>query len=383
MDFDFTAEQYLVRDSVRRFLADHWGPRKLRTAAGMFDPGLWTGLCGLGLQTLLVPENQGGAGLGLVDLALVLEEFGRALVPAPMADTILASDIISRFGTPQQQASLLAQISSGNCRVAFAHAEAGAGHTAPEVALAATSGTGEWRLHGRKILVPGAQAATHLLVSAKPQDGAAGLFICEAMNERISVQRHRAIDPDSMLCMVSFDSTLAQPIGVRPDARALARMLETNTLAASLQMVGIAAAALDIAVGYAKERTQFDRPIGSFQAIKHKCADMLVALEGARSAAYYGSWAAAEDDPALSLAVSMAKVVCGDACRLVCNDALQIHGGVGFTWEFDIHLFLKRGKLLEYAFGDASFHRERVASTVLDGKPNTPEAVAAETALAS
>lgn len=366
MEFDFTSEQYLLRDSVRRFLADQWGPRNLRAAAGTFSPHLWTGLCGLGLQTLLVPEDQGGAGLGLVDVALVLEEFGRALVPAPMADTILASDIVARFGTPQQRASLLPQIASGSCRLAFAHAQVGAGHTASEVTLVAENTAGEWRLHGQKILVPGAQVATHLLVSAKPQDHAAGLFICDTESHEISVQRHRAVDPDSLLCRIVFDKTKAQPIGASPDARALTRMLESSTLAAATQMVGIAAAALDIAVAYAKQRTQFDRPIGSFQAIKHKCADMLVALEGARSAAYYASWALAQDDSSLGLAVSMAKAACADACRLICNDALQIHGGVGFTWEFDIHLYLKRGKLLEYAFGDASYHRERVASIVLD-----------------
>ena len=383
MNFDFTPDQYLLRDSVRRFLADQWGARKLRAAAGQWDPALWQGLCGLGLQTLLVPETEEGAGLGLVDVALILEEFGRALVPGPMADTLLASDVVARFGTPAQRASLLPEIASGACRVAFAHAEAGAGHTAQEVALAAVNSAGEWRLQGRKILVPAAQAATRLLVSAKPPGGAPALFLCDAAGDRISIGRHQAIDPDSLLCQVHFDAATAQPIGAQPDAGALGRMLETSALAAATQMVGIAAAALDIAVAYAKHRTQFDRPIGSFQAIKHKCADMLVALECARSSVYYASWAAAEDDPELPLAVSMAKAACGDACRLVCNDALQIHGGVGFTWEYDIHLYLKRGKLLEYAFGDASFHRERVASIVLDGHPGASTVVLAETVPAS
>lgn len=365
MDFDFNSDQYLLRDSVRSFLDEQWGPRKLRTAAGKFSSELWSGLCGLGLQTLLVPEEFDGAGLGFVDLALVLEEFGRALVPAPMADTLLASDIVARFGTPQQRASLLPQISAGACRIAFAHAQAGTGHSAAEVTLAAERSAGEWRLRGEKILVPGALEATHLLVSGRPPDGPAALFICEANDPGVSPRAHRAIDPDSLLGSIMFDGARAQPVGDAPDASALARLLETSPLAAALQMAGIGAAALDMAVAYARQRTQFDRPIGSFQAIKHKCADMLVALEGARSAAYYASWAVAEDDASLALAVSMAKAVSGDACRLICNDALQIHGGVGFTWDYDIHFYLKRGKLLEYAFGDASFHRERVASWVL------------------
>jgi alkylation response protein AidB-like acyl-CoA dehydrogenase len=303
----------------------------------------------------------------------VLEEFGRALVPGPMADTILAADILCRFGTPAQRASLLPQISAGTCRIAFAHAQAGAGHTACDVSLAAELAAGQWHLRGHKILVPAAQAATHFLVSAKPQDEVAALFICDAKDLAAAPQPHRAIDPDSLLASISFDGVPAQPVGEAPDARALARLIETSTLSAALQMVGISAAALTLAVDYAGQRTQFDKPIGSFQAIKHKCADMLVALESARSAAYYAAWAAAQDDALLPLAVSMAKAVSSDACRLICNDALQIHGGVGFTWDFDIHFYLKRGKLLEYAFGDASYHRERVAALVLDAKARTAQ----------
>lgn len=380
MDFDFSSDQYMLRDSVRSFLDDQWGPRKLRAAAGQFSADLWRGLCGLGLQTLLIPETEGGAGLGFVDLALVLEEFGRALVPPPTVDTLLASEVIARFGTPQQRAALLPQIAAGNCRFAFAHSQAGAGHTADEVTLAAEHSSGLWRLRGEKILVPDALAATHLLVSAKPQHGAAGLFICEADAQGLARQAHRAMAADGLLGSVAFDGTRARALGDAPDPRALARLLETSTLAAALQLTGMGAAALDIAVAHALQRTQFDRPIGSFQAIKHKCADMLVALEGSRAAAYYGAWAVAEDHALLRLAVSMAKAVCGDACRLICNDALQIHGGVGFTWDYDIHFYLKRGKQLEYAFGDASFHRERVAELVLPADARAPADAGAEAA---
>jgi alkylation response protein AidB-like acyl-CoA dehydrogenase len=366
MDFDFTADQYQLRDSVRRFLGDRWGPRKVRAAAGSVDAELWNGLAGLGLQTLLVPEQFEGAGLGLVDVALVLEEFGRALVPAPMADTILAAEIIARFGTPQQRERLLPRIAAGECRIAFAHQQAGAGHTAAEVSVVAEKAADGWLLRGSKMLVPGAQAATHLLVSAKPDGGPPALFICEATAAHVAIEPHRAVDAGSLLCRITFDGASAEAIGERPDERALTRLLETSTFAAAIEMVGIASAALDLAVAYAKERTQFDKPIGSFQAIKHKCADMLVAVEGARSTAYYASWTLAEDDAALPLAVSMAKAACGDASRLACNESLQIHGGVGFTWDFDVHFYMKRGKLLEYAFGDAAWHRERVASIVVD-----------------
>jgi alkylation response protein AidB-like acyl-CoA dehydrogenase len=367
MDFDFSTDQYLLRDSVRAFLSDQWGPHKLRAAAGEPAQALWTGLSGLGLQTLLVPEQYEGAGLGWVDLILVLEEFGRALVPGPMGETILSADIIARFGSPRQCADLLPKIAAGDYRFAFAHAQTGAGHTATEVALSAQPAVNSWRLQGNKILVPGAQAATHLLVSARGPDGVPALYVCETGQPGMSVRPHRAVDGASLLCQIQFSDASAQLLGRDTEGRALGWLLESSALAAAAQMVGIAAAALEMAVEYAKQRTQFDRPIGSFQAIKHKCADMLVALECARSAAYYASWALAEQDAAAALAVSMAKAACGDACRLVCNEALQIYGGVGFTWEFDIHLFLKRGKLHEYAYGDASFHRERIAQIVLDG----------------
>jgi alkylation response protein AidB-like acyl-CoA dehydrogenase len=183
----------------------------------------------------------------------------------------------------------------------------------------------------------------------------------------VIIERHQAIDPTSMLCRIDLKGAEAEPLGTA-DSASLSRLLETAAIVAAAQMAGIAGAALDLAVAYAKQRTQFDRLIGSFQAIKHRCADMLMAVETARTAAYYAAWAADEGGTALPFAVSMAKSFCGDACRNVCNSALQICGGVGFTQEFDVHLYLKRGKVLEYAFGDAAWHRERVASLALPGQ---------------
>lgn len=363
MNFDFTEDQYLLRDSVRAFLADHWGTAKLRGAAGRFSPELWQGLSALGLQTLLVPEKHGGANLSLVDSVLAFEEFGRALVPGPLRDTILISEVIARFGTPAQRDALLPAIATGIARLAFGHAEPGAGHQTEPAGVTATPDGAGWRLRGRKILVPAADAATSLAISARLPDGLPALFLCDLPAAGVIVTRNIAIDPDSMLCRVNLEAAPAAMLGT--DASALHRLLETSATAAAAEMIGIAGAALDMAVAYAKQRTQFDRPIGTFQAIKHRCADMLVAVETARVAAYYAAWAAAENDAGLPLAVSIAKAAAGDACRFACNECLQIHGGVGFTWDFDVHLYLKRAKLLEYSFGDATWHRERVASLVL------------------
>lgn len=365
MNFDFSSDQYMLRDSVRRYLSDAWGPRKVRAAQGTYSPELWRGLCELGLQTLMVPEAHGGAGLGLIDVSLVFEEFGRSLVPAPMAETILASHMIDRYGTRAQSSEWLPLIVSGEGRFALAHVESGLGYATNEVQLRARHHEGTWTLEGQKILVAGASVATHFLVSARDDDGTVRLFVCVAANGSVSVRAHRAMDPSALLCEVDFTLAAAHPLGESDGAQALAYLLDCAAFSSAIHMTGISGAALDLAVDYAKQRVQFDKPIGSFQAIKHKCADMLVALEGARSAAYYAAWGLGQDEQ--QLAVSMAKATAGDACRLICNDALQIHGGVGFTWDFDIHFYLKRGKLLEYSFGDAAFHRERIASLVLDG----------------
>ena len=371
MDFDFSSEQYMLHDSVRRFLADHAGPRQVRAQGATFDAALWQGLADLGLPTLLVPEAHGGAGLGLVDAALLWEEMGRSLLAPPMLQAMVASDTLARHASAVQAGAWLPALAAGQLRPAFAHQETNTGHTAAEVRLQARPSGEGWHLEGDKVLVPAAASATHFLVSARSGDGPAGLFMCTASTPGVAVHAHETMDAHSALCKLSFRGAQAQRLGESPDSPALARLLQAHTLAASLQMVGVAAAAFDLALAYAKQRTQFDRVIGSFQAIKHKFSDMLVALEGARSTAYFAAWALAENDPAQAMAASMAKAACGDMCRLVCNEALQIHGGVGFTHEFDIHWFMRRGKYLEYAFGDASFHRERVASLLLDDAPTT------------
>jgi alkylation response protein AidB-like acyl-CoA dehydrogenase len=365
MNFDFTEEQYLLRDSLRSYLAENWTTARLRAAEARFDAGLWQGLCDLGVQTLMVPEEHGGAGLDLIDSVLSFESFGRALVPGPIVDTILASEVIARFADAGTKAELLPRIAAGEARIAFAHVERDGGYGSDGIALAVSHGPDGWRLDGRKILVPAAEAATDLAVSARLPDGRVGLFLCPAVQPGVMVARHTAIDPYAMACRVVFDGAHAVPLCENAPEAALSRLHEASTLAVAAQMVGIATAALDSAVAYAKQRSQFGQLIGSFQAIKHKCADMFVAAEYAANAVYHAAWAMAEDVAETPLAVSVAKAAAGDACRLVCNECLQIHGGVGFTAEFDVHLFMKRGKMLEYAFGDARWHRERVARLIL------------------
>lgn len=362
MDFDFNTDQYMLRDSVRRFLDDHAGPAQVRASGATFDDRLWHGLCELGLPSLLVPEARQGSGLGLLDAALLWEDMGRSLLPATLIQTMVASDTLVRCASAEQAALWLPALASGQARWTWAQQEADRDPCSLQL-QARTQGKG-WLLEGQKMLVPAAASATHLLVSARASDGQAGLFVCETDAAGLQVQPHHSIDDHSGLCQVRFAATPAQRLA-DGDA-ALTRLFDVSALAASLQMVGVAAAAMDLALDYAKQRTQFGQPIGAFQAIKHKFADMLVALEGARSCAYCAAWALAEEDSRAPVAVSMAKAASGDMCRLVCNEALQIHGGVGFTHDFNVHWFLRRGKYLEHALGDASWHRERVAASLLD-----------------
>jgi alkylation response protein AidB-like acyl-CoA dehydrogenase len=367
VNFDFSDEQYMLRDGLRRYLSDNWGAKKARALTNDAEEALWNDLCGLGVTTLLVPEDHGGSGVAVSEVSMVLEEFGRFLVPAPMADTIIASLVLNRHGTEAQRGSLLPAIADGSCRIAFAHVESGAGYRLDDVHAQAIKEGKSFVLKGRKILVAGAERATHFLVSARDASDNVRLFICaRGENANINSNPNKTFDIASTSSALTFDSVPAELVGGDEANDALALMLDGQAFSASSQMAGISSAAMDLAVQYSKERTQFDRLIGSFQAIKHKCADMLVSLETSRTAAYYAGWGMEGSARDRGLAVSMAKSFGGDACRQICNESLQIHGGVGFTWEFDVHLYLKRGKFLEYAYGDAAFHRERIASIVID-----------------
>ncbi len=369
MNFDFSAEQIMVQDSVRSYLADAWSMARLRRLieddGDGFDAALWDGLAALGLPAILVPEALGGLGLGFVDLALVLEECGRALVPGPLVETMIATDAIVRFGTEAQRLALLPGIAAGRLRVVPAIVESGDAPLATPLA-------GGWSLSGHRMLVPWAAQADKLLVAVRfAADAAAGLVIVDPQQAGVSLRAETLFDPTARAFDVSFDRVVfgaAEVLGGGPSAAAVERIGDAGAVAAAAQMCGIAARMLDLAVAYACQRVQFGRPIGAFQAIKHRCADMLVQLESGRTAAYFATWALASAAPEAVRAVSMAKAYCGDASRFICNETIQIHGGVGFAWELDLHLYLRRAKTLEYSYGDATAHRERLLGAVLAGR---------------
>ena len=374
MDFDFNEEQYMLRDSVRALLDAQWSMARTRDLVEREadQRGTPSGLAGqlaeLGLPAMLVPEEFGGLGLTFLDYVLVAEEFGRALAPAQITQSVIASEIIARYGTEAQKGALLPRLAGGDAQAALAWLEPDAGYDLADIAMTAEENANGYRLNGRKILVPYGDSADILLVAARLGGGEIALFVCDRATADLATSPHKIFDPSSRAASLQFQNVRIGPeslLGGGPDKGALDRFLDLCTVASAAEMAGCASAALDMAVAYAKQRQQFGQLIGSFQAIKHKCADMIVALETSRSAAYYAAWAISEDMWDVASAVSMAKAYCGDSCRMICNEALQIHGGIGYTWELDIHLFLKRGKYLEYSFGDASFHRERVIAHAL------------------
>jgi alkylation response protein AidB-like acyl-CoA dehydrogenase len=356
---------------MRGFLERNYDLARLRRLldGDGFDRELWDKLSDTGALSMLVPESYGGMGMSFVDLALVLEEYGRALVPAPVVETIVATDAIARFATDEQKASLLPRIAAGQLKIVPAISEADAGYDLADIAVTATPVGNGWRISGRKILVPHAAAADLVLLVARfGAGGPLGLVLMENGRDGVSVREHSTLDPSSRFHELTLEAVPIvrdDIIGGEPSPAAVDRLFDTSGGVAAVILTGIAGKVLDDAVAYAKQRTQFGKPIGSFQAIKHRCADMAVAIDASRSAAYYAAWALAEESPDRAKAVSMAKSYCGEAARFVCNEGIQIHGGIGFTWDLGLHFYLRRARMLESSYGDAAYHRERVLTATL------------------
>lgn len=374
MDFEFNEQQQMFRDTFRKLLTDQYDLARHATPiqTERFDPELWRQLSELGLFGMLVPEEFGGMGLCWVDVALVVEELGRSLIHSPVCDTIVAASLISRHGTAKQQSSLLTRVAAGKMRFAAAIAEPECEYGAANISSSVARSSDGLRLRGNKVLVPACDATGRILVSALiGETSTPGFVIVDPDAGGVSIQSHTTLDPTCQLVRVDFDDVVVDAtdiLGAADGAGCIVEhALDMLNAAAALELVGVSERMLELAVAYANQRVQFGRPIGSFQAIKHRCADMAVAVDSAKSAAYYAAWAVSENASDRAKAVSMAKSYCGDAARMVCNESIQIHGGMGFTWELGLHYFLRRTKLLEFSYGDAAYHRERVLAATLDG----------------
>jgi alkylation response protein AidB-like acyl-CoA dehydrogenase len=374
VDFAFSEEQEMLRRSAREFLAKECSPkvvRRLMESEDGFDAALWKKIADLGWTALGIPEQYGGVGTFL-DLVVVLEEAGRALLPGPFFSTMgLAVPVLLEAGTEAQKKEVLAAIVDGSARATLAFTEPAGRWDADGVALKATQSGGGWRLHGVKTFVPDAHVADYIAIVARTRgDGEEGLtlFLVKGRPEGMTVKPLETMDMTRRWCEVRFDGVQlgADAVMGSPDKAwpALKRALEWATAALCAEMAGGVQKVLETSTEYAKTRHQFGKPIGIYQAVSHKIADMLVLSESGRSATYYAAWAVEADAPDRSLAASMAKAYVSDAYRKVAGDGIQVHGGIGFTWEHDMHLYFKRAKSSEVTLGDATYHRELVAQAL-------------------
>ena len=366
MQFAFTDEQEQLRFAVRRFLADKSPPtevRRLMETESGYDAEVWRQLAGdLGLTAVHVPEACGGQGFSFAELAIIVEEMGRSLLCAPyFSSTVLAATAIMEIGSTAQKEELLPAIAAGERLATLAVAEAGGRWDADGIACRVLDG----RLTGTKRFVIDGHIADLLIVVAREPTDALSFHAVSADSPGIVRRPLETLDPTRKLAQVDFDRVPAIRLDAGIDAEAaLSRVLDLAAVALANEMVGGAQWLLESAVEYAKLRTQFGRAVGSFQAIKHTCADLLLAVELAKSAAYYAADAAAENDPELPVLACIAKSAAADAYMRAARDCIQIHGGIGFTWDNDTHLWFKRAKSSEVLFGTPSLYRERMMSRI-------------------
>ena len=373
MVWEPSEEQRDFRDGLRRFLAEHAPSTALRKAIGSspgYDTALWRRLTReLGLPGLTLDESCGGQGFGPEEQACVQRELGFALAASPyFASAVLAGGALMALAASPARDALLSAIAAGET-AALAWVEPGREFDLAEVALVAGPSEGGLRLRGAKTCVVDGHSAAHVLVAARMAGtrGGDGLALLALRGDAKGLSRRRleSFDPTRALAQLDFDGALATPIGVAgEDGPALARALDLATVALAQEQVGAMERVIAMAVDYAKQRTQFGRAIGSFQAVKHKCADLWIALEAARVAADAATEVAAGGEPGLAEAASLAKCWCSEASFQAAVENIQIHGGIGFTYEHDAHLFFRRAKSSEIFLGDPAWHRERLARSL-------------------
>jgi alkylation response protein AidB-like acyl-CoA dehydrogenase len=364
-----SAEQEELRASVRRFLADRApisSVRDLMETTDGLDAGVWRQAGEqLGLQGISIPEEYGGAGFSFTEQAIVLEELGAALYGGPyLASAVLAATALLASADEDARKAYLPGIASGDLIATLAFTEEDGSWDPDAIRLAATDGNDGWRLDGRKSFVLDGHTAGLILVVARTGDGLS-LFAVPADAAGLTRTALPTLDQTRKLARLDFASVPATLIGSSGDGSAvLCRTLDVAAIAQAAEQLGGAQRALDMAVEYAKVRHQFGRPIGSFQAIKHRCADLLLEVESLRSAVQYAAAAVAENSAEVPVVASLVKAYASDVYFHVAAENIQIHGGIGFTWEHDAHLYFKRAKASELFLGDASYHREHLATRI-------------------
>ncbi len=374
MQFGLTESQLILKNNARKFFPAECPSaevRRLMETETAFDETLWRKIAEQGFTGMIFPEEYGGLGLGMVEMAAALEEMGRALIPGPFHSTVLlAGSVINEAGSDAQKQKYLAPIAAGDARATLALLEGSGDWDTDSIHLRARpSASGGYTLSGEKFFVPDLGAADFFVVAAR---AGADLTLCvvDAKATGLRATPMAGLDTTRKLYALILDNVEVAKEDILATGeeakRALDRGIAIATVGLIAEMVGGMQKVQELAIEYAKTRKQFGQPIGKFQAVQQMCADMYLYTESSRSAVYYAAWALQENTPDAPSAVSVAKAYASDACREVGNKGVQVHGGMGFTWENDVHLYYRRAKASEIAFGDANFHREKLARLVID-----------------
>jgi len=367
MYFDLNDEQQAIKSTAHDFLASRFKSERIREIAESesgFDESGWKEMAELGWAGLALPEEWGGHRLGIVELAVLFEEMGYALAPSPLLSNTVVGLALAAGGSDEQKERWLRPLAEGELRGTPALVDAGAPFEPGKFAMAAEADGDGVVLNGEKTLVLDAGSADFFLVATS--DGRR--HVVEKGAEGVTVTPEESIDLTRRLSSVRLDGVRVAPEASLPgQATDYLPVFLRACVAIAAESTGLAQRALEMSVEYAKDRQQFGRPIGAYQAVSHRCAQMLLETENARSAVYGAAWAADAEPESLPLAACMAKAYASDAGWRVPDAAIQVHGGIGFTWEHDLHFFLKRGRANAAMFGDAKWHRERVAEAVLAG----------------
>ena len=363
MNFDFSDDLKLLREQARKFLRERnalGAARRVLEGEARYDRELWREMAEMGWVGAAIPEEYGGAGLGHLGLCVLAEELGSTLAPVPFASSAyLASEAILLAGSAAQKERYLPKLASGETIGTFAFAEGAAALGTGALGAGVANG----KITGTKVPVPDAVDADLAIVAATGGERSLSLFIVDLKAPGVAREAVDTVDPSRAHGRLVFTGAAAEPLGTPGDGAALVhRLFERAAVLFAFEQVGGAQAALDMAKAYALERYAFGRPIGSFQAIKHKLADVYVATELARSNAYYGAWALSKDAPELPVAAAAARVSASEAFYLAAKENIQTHGGMGFTWAFDCHLYYRRAKLLALALGSTREWKDRLVT---------------------
>ncbi|MBM4442444.1 MAG: acyl-CoA/acyl-ACP dehydrogenase [Candidatus Rokubacteria bacterium] len=376
MNFDFSDDQKVLRDQAKKFLSQQSSSARVRRILESdvpYDAELWRGMAENGWQGTAVPEQYGGAGFGHLELCVIAEELGRSLAPTPFSSSVyLATEALVLAGSDAQKKAWLPKLAMGEGIGCFALAE---GPTAPSPKTIKTR-VKDGTITGTKVPVADGDVADVAVVAARTADGAGddalSLFLVDLAGPGVTRTVVKTVDPTRSHARLDFDGAPAEPLGAAGQGWPLVRaLLDRAAVLVAFEQVGGAQGALDMAREYAMGRFAFGRPIASFQAIKHKLVDMYVATELARSNAYYAAWALSTGAAELPVAAAAARVSATEAFWLSAKENIQTHGGMGFTWEFDCHLYYRRAKLLALALGSARVWKHKLMDAIAEPRPTS------------